>query len=103
MGGVELPAPALLRADAALAEALHRSGAMDAFRVPRNFVPSRYRGLGRGLTHYTPRRRVYEGPEVCLEVGLWEAAEALALEQSAGSDPGAPSHVGGAAVTVTSL
>ncbi|KAM5539557.1 hypothetical protein V8D89_006666 [Ganoderma adspersum] len=100
--GVDLPSRELLRAHTALALVLHRSGAKDAFGILQNVVPERCRGRGRGRAARSDRpssssssslypgatggafwRSVveYEGPEVCLEVGLWEAAHAEALDR----------------------
>ena len=81
-GGVDLPARELLRAHAALALVLHGSGAKDAFGILQNVVPARYprtspsSSLCPGATGGAFWRSVveYGGPEVCLEVGLWEAA-----------------------------
>ena len=88
---MDLPARELLRAHAALALVLHGSGAKDAFGILQNVVPARCRRRSRsssseseseslcpGATGGAFWRSVveYEGPEVCLEVGLWEAAQA---------------------------
>ncbi|PIL26603.1 hypothetical protein GSI_12361 [Ganoderma sinense ZZ0214-1] len=74
----------------ALAKVLHPSGAMDTFEILRHCsreggVVSCEDALCLAGTGSAFRRSVveYEGPEACLEVGLWEAAEALALKQSA--------------------
>ena len=78
-GPVDLPSRTLLRAHAALAGVLHRSGAVDVFRVLRYahdygcsqsvYPASTGSAFWRSVVEYG-------GPEVCLEVGLWEAAQA---------------------------
>ncbi|KAM5539562.1 hypothetical protein V8D89_006671 [Ganoderma adspersum] len=97
--GVDLPSRELLRTHTALALVLHRSGAKDAFGILQNVVPSRCHRRGRGRAARSDRPSLssslypgamggafwrsvveYEGPEVCLEVGLWEAAHAEALD-----------------------
>ena len=92
---MDLPSRELLRAHVALALVLHGSGAKDAFGILHNVVPARYRRSGAnrpskseseslypGATGGAFWRSVveYGGPEVCLEVGLWEAAQAEALD-----------------------
>ena len=79
-------------------DVLHRSEAMVALWTLHAYVP-RLRcfsdappdALRPGPTGGAFWRSVveYEGPEVCLEVALWEAADALAQRHSAGLE----SHV----------
>ena len=83
--GVDLPDRKLLRMHAALTGVLHQSRADDVFGYLRLYVPWLYSGCDAGRSIYPASTGsalgksvvAYEGPEVCLEVELWEAAEAL--------------------------
>nr|VWO99873.1 Zn(2)-C6 fungal-type domain-containing protein [Ganoderma boninense] len=100
--GVDLPDRTLLCVHAALAEVLHRSGAINTFwflqqdfpscppRSRRGTVPA-WSGSGSSYSYSASAgdafwRSVveYEGPEMCAEVELREAVQAMALGNSAG-------------------
>ena len=92
---MDLPDRDLLRIHAALAGILYRSGTDNLFEPYLIFhLPWVYCGAGRSVYPgstgggFWKSIVAYEGPEVCLEVELWEATEAL--RDAANASPHAP-------------